>query len=364
MRGQIYIKLGDKMKKRTDGRYQKAIVINGKKQFFYGKSPAEVNKKILAYRSEEQEKKNNQKLFSNIVEEWYNIHSEEVAENTALFYRRPHEDVKEYFKGDYISDIKPRDVSFYLNLLLGKGYAKKTIAVRLIVIKLAFNYAIANDLADGNPALVVSVPNIASTNTRDRLLDEEIEAVRLSKDMLLNTLLYTGLRRNEALALHWEDVDFDREIISVNKNLKWSGGAPEIVRVLKTKASIADIPLLSPLKELLLPIAKEKGPIFTHKGKLYSAGTFYRTWQKLKNEYNINCCPHQFRHTFISFMHDSGIDVKVAQRLSRHARVQTTLDVYTHLDNSAINKGKDMLNKFIKGSQKVVKSSETTKTGG
>ena len=41
------------------------------------------------------------------------------------------------------------------------------------------------------------------------------------KSSYLNTLLYTGLRRNEALALNWEDIDFKKEIINVNKNLMW-----------------------------------------------------------------------------------------------------------------------------------------------
>ena len=48
------------MKKRPDGRYQKIITINGKKKAFYGKTIAEVNKKILAY--EEEQSKG--KLFS------------------------------------------------------------------------------------------------------------------------------------------------------------------------------------------------------------------------------------------------------------------------------------------------------------
>lgn len=335
------------MKKRADGRYQKAITIDGKKQFFYGKTQAEVNKKILEYKEKEEQHENNKFLLSNVIDEWYKFHVSEISANTQNFYNRPIEDVKKHFENAYIDKIRPKDISEFINILSKKMYTRRTIAARLMVLKLAYKYAVINDMIDNNPALVVSIPNSRKYNKRDKLTNEEIESVKKSKHLFLNTLLYTGLRRNEALALNWEDIDFENEIITINKNLIWADGAPKVVEILKTESSSAVIPLLKPLKELLLPCAQKNGMIFTYKGKMYSSGTFYREWIKIKEEYNLNCCPHQFRHTFISIMHDSGIDVKTAQRLARHARVQTTLDIYTHLDDTAITKGKNMLNDFL-----------------
>ena len=335
------------MKKRKDGRYQKAITINGKKTFFYGSTVAEVNKKILEYKEKADREQADKFLLSNVIDEWYKFHATEIAANTQKFYNKPMEDVKEYFANDYIDKIRPKDISEFIKSLSKKMYSRRTLSARLMVLKLAYKYAIINNMVDTNPALVVSLPNSRKYNKRDKLTKEEIENVKNSKHLFLNTLLYTGLRRNEALALNWEDIDFKKEIIEVNKNLMWADGTPKVVEILKTESSAAVIPLLKPLKELLLPYAQKSGMIFTHKGKLYSSGTFYREWEKIKKEYNLNCCPHQFRHTFISIMHDSGVDVKTAQRLARHARVQTTLDIYTHLDDTAVNKGRAVLNDFL-----------------
>ena len=37
------------MKRRSDGRYTKSITVNGKRVFFYGKTKAEVERKIYDY---------------------------------------------------------------------------------------------------------------------------------------------------------------------------------------------------------------------------------------------------------------------------------------------------------------------------
>ena len=71
------------MKKRADGRYQKAITIDGKKQFFYGKTQAEVNKKMLAY----EKKKEQGRTFEEVAEEWYDKHSITLSPTTIPGYR-------------------------------------------------------------------------------------------------------------------------------------------------------------------------------------------------------------------------------------------------------------------------------------
>jgi integrase len=39
---------------------------------------------------------------------------------------------------------------------------------------------------------------------------------------------------------------------------------------------------------------------------------------------------HTFRHTYSSLLAESGDDVKVVQELMRHAKVSTTMEIYTH----------------------------------
>lgn len=47
------------------------------------------------------------------------------------------------------------------------------------------------------------------------------------------------------------------------------------------------------------------------------------------------------RHTLITNLYKSGVDVKTTQELARHSNINTTLNVYTHLEE---NSKKDTLN--------------------
>ena len=46
-------------------------------------------------------------------------------------------------------------------------------------------------------------------------------------------------------------------------------------------------------------------------------------------------------------LHDAGIDVKSAQALARHSKFETTMDIYTELDESANQKNAKILNSFL-----------------
>ncbi len=71
--------------------------------------------------------------------------------------------------------------------------------------------------------------------------------------MLAQFFLYTGLRRGEATALTWQDIDFNTNTITVNKSTHWESNTP-VIDTPKTKAGIRkcilpDI-LVEPLQKL------------------------------------------------------------------------------------------------------------------
>ena len=58
--------------------------------------------------------------------------------------------------------------------------------------------------------------------------------------------------------------------------------------------------------------------------------------------------PHVARHTFCSNMAKSGVNPKKLQYIMGHANVSITLDVYTHLDFSQIQKKMEAVQKNTK----------------
>ena len=67
------------MVKRSDGRWQEVVTINGKRKYFYGKNKSEVMAKIRAYK----ETASNAANFDVVADEWWEEHEPTLAYNTA-----------------------------------------------------------------------------------------------------------------------------------------------------------------------------------------------------------------------------------------------------------------------------------------
>ena len=113
-----------------------------------------------------------------------------------------------------------------------------------------------NGVVSTNPVSVVEIPKGLSHNDWEGLTEEQIKKIEQSNNLFALFLLYTGMRRNEALAIRWEDIDFKMNVITVNKQVLWQTAAsPEIIDTTKSKSGNRTVPLLKPLAERLI---KEK----------------------------------------------------------------------------------------------------------
>ena len=145
-------------------------------------------------------------------------------------------------------------------------------------------------------------------------------------------MYYTGLRVGELLALTPEDIDFDRHIISVNKNYQRLNGKDYIYPP-KTEAGYREVVmpkvLESCLREYLAKLydVQPTDRIFPYDrgwvGRQMKYGCDHSGTQKIR--------VHDVRHTHASLLIDMGCTpLLVAERLG-HERVQTTMETYSHL---------------------------------
>lgn len=159
-------------------------------------------------------------------------------------------------------------------------------------------------------------------------------------------LLYTGLRIGEALALTWEDVDFQSKTVKINKNLKQvknrdndNQGKYKIIiqNSTKTNSGSRIVPLNNKAIEALNHIKKITGQfkyVFsTETGNNVSGRTYdtmFRRIQencKFKEIYGV----HALRHTFASLLFKKGVDVKTVSEILGHKDVSVTYNTYIHL---------------------------------
>jgi integrase len=169
-------------------------------------------------------------------------------------------------------------------------------------------------------------------------------------------MLGVGLRRGEALALRWSNLDLETGTVTIAKSLQRrrtgevtpSGRRRgELLEVdPKTEASAATIALPEPVIESLRAhrraqlVARMAARVRVDAGLVFTTGigsaleprNVNRAWDAL-------CAPagvrhlrvHDLRHATATFMLAEGVDLKVIQATLRHSRLSTTADVYAHV---------------------------------
>ena len=317
------------MVKRADGRWQETVHLPGmdKPKYFYGKTKAEIKKKIIEWELQQESKEN----FAAVAEEWWDIHAPKIAHNTTKSYAPALKRAQEYFGDTPVSTIKPVDISRFIKQFARKGFAQKTVKTQLLVVSLICSYAVERGYCDYNVARDIKVPDGLSKKKVTAPTSDDISRVKASTNCMFGMfaywLLYTGMRRGELLALDWSDVDVKKRIIHVRRSLYYVGNAPE-VKEPKTKTSTGSIPLLDALLNVITP--RNSGLVFPdpQTGTYITNKRFCTLWRKYQEESGVSATPHQFRHAFATMLFEAGIPAEKAQIILRHAQVSTTMDIY------------------------------------
>jgi integrase len=212
----------------------------------------------------------------------------------------------------------------------------KTAQTQLSVINMIFRYAVRRGEIPFNPARDIEVPKDLPKSTRTVPTDAEINAIRASWDtqaaQMANWFLYTGLRRNELLALEWEDVDIKARAITVSKSIYRGMDGKTHLKEPKTEAGIRTVPLLDALAKHLTP---GSGLIFRNRyGTYITDAQFEKLWREFQSEKGITCTPHQLRHATVTMyceaVDDGRLSLQDVQHIVGHANYQTTMNIYNH----------------------------------
>ncbi len=339
------------MAKKKDRKYAKIVVEIGGEQV----------RKSIAYRTlaeyEEKKKKliedakkQNTFTFKRVALQWQEQHEEQIQLYTAECYKKPLKDVIEEFGDELITEITPEKIQKFLDEMATKKYAKQTIKLRKTVLKQIFDFAIFNQHVMYNPVSVCKVAKTAPASQRLLPDESDIETIKnnLNSEMGLYCalLMYTGMRREEALAVSYEDFDLKSNLIRVNKTLIFDSNSGIIRDSTKSTAGNRFIPFIAPLQKILT-IKGKKGLLFNRDGRPLKKGEFDKAFNKYRKDLNISCTSHQLRHYFCTVCFDAGLDEKDLQEIMGHSKIAMSKDIYTHIRKQRKQDAADKLNSFL-----------------
>lgn len=362
--------------KRADGRYRVKIylgVVDGKKKYkyVYGNTQKEANLKadeIKASLKKGMNLSSANDSFAVWADYWLTYKKNEVSAdryNSLVPRVQVWKDALYFAK---INQIKPFDLQNILfsiserNPLTNKPMAKKTVRSYIQIITAIFDFAIDNRIIDFNPALKLKAPQGASEKHRRALSEEERQWVmefehRAKPSAML--MMLSGLRRGEATALQWNDIDFSKNTITVTRSYNFKQN--EFKKPKNNKSRIITVPQI--LIDYLSTLPRVSPFVLTSaKGLMMTDTAWKRLYDSYMKDLNLQYgnfvtvpnkfapsktpmmikpfTPHELRHTFCTIMYEAGVDVLTAKEQMGHSDVKTTLSIYTHL--SALHKEKDL----------------------
>ena len=297
--------------------------------------------------------------FDKAAEQWLTLHSKPNLRSHEDNAERYEKHVKPFFGDTPLAAITgERVLEFRAKLMsksrkVGKGedaeerkLAARTINLVMALVRSILRFAVASGYIQASPTdrigrgklmLPLERTKMAPPIGRAEDVGRVLEAIRTIGEEsdrpvlygLFATLVYTGLRRGEAMGLRWSDVDLDRQLITVRRS--YDG---------RTKSGKQR---LVPIPAELVSILKQHRQADPWKGELVfpneNGGACFSKNSKPGKvlELALKRCGlprirvHDLRHVFASFFVMNGGDIFTLQRILGHSTPQITSDTYAHL---------------------------------
>lgn len=353
-----------RLKKRADNRFTVTATLDGKRRFFYGTTQAEAKAKAEEARARVKlggPVRDASRTLADWLDEWTETYLplSNRAESTKIMH-------KGYVRTWIIptigtiplGNLNVGDINRMLLAMRAAGKAEATRRNAYTTLRKALDDAVTNGLLAANPAHRIRQPGVTRHEARFLTTPEVRRLLEASKnrryDVILRFILGTGLRRGEALALRWSDVDLENADAKLRGSLV-RRGQQLIVSGVKTKSSRRTIALSTAMSALL---ARQKatqaaerlraGNLWQDKGFVFATATgapvepqnVLRTVREAAVDAGLGgVTVHSLRHTYATAALLNGVALKVVSQNLGHASIQITADTYGHVTDEAARAG-------------------------
>jgi integrase len=252
-----------------------------------------------------------------------------------------------------LSELRPRHISSYCSNAVRRGLSSRTVLHHFRLLHKALKDNVKLGFISVNPCDGVEPPRPVDKEMKFIRPDEVRRFLSAAREAswpyyyLFYTMLFSGLRRSEVLALVWGNLDLDLCVLSVTQTLYKLSGGKYIVSPPKTRKSRRQVSL-PPSLALLLRDYKEQVEaqwlllgkpltdadfVFAHpNGAPLDPSTVTHAFHKVVRKSGLGGLRlHDLRHSYASLMLAAGVNVKAISQSMGHANIGITLDTYSHL---------------------------------
>lgn len=326
------------------------------------------------------EKNSNIKTFKNLYELWFEQHSKDIKATTIQRIEAHFENhILPKFSRMNLTKITPLYCQHCVNEWAENLATYKQLKVYTGKV---FKYGILIGVIESNPMERTITPK-----QRNKLVKQESDSFYTKAELkqffkcleqlddkrayaFFRVLAFLGLRKGEAMALTWRDIDFRNNTMTINKTLAELHNGQAIVQSTKTDSSNRmlkmDQQTANILREWKNHVIQEKFALGIRDENTLDNVVFCSNWyshdkQYLYKAYANNVMKkvqrnfpdmkiirvHDFRKTNASLLFESGASIKdVAQRLG-HKSTKTTTDIYVKVTPAKQNETSENFAKYM-----------------
>lgn len=303
--------------------------------------------------------------------------------------------------GQYkLKALSPTVLQQFISDKFNEGYSRNTLSVIKGILSNSLNYAVEPlKYIESNPMLYVKLPSkraVAKVPTRsaphifipkdkmNEIFDRFPEGTSTHLPLMLG--YKCGLRLGEAYGLVWEDIDLEKQILSVNRQVQWhekdtptSTGywyftnpkydsfrtisidkdLTELLKRTKDKSERAKVfyedmyihnyesdhtRILNTNengKEVNLVIVRDSGEFIQPRTMQHTSNIIHTKLDYPEFDF------HSLRHTHCSMLLEAGASPKYVQERLGHKNIQVTMQIYQHLTENMVQQGDNVLNKLF-----------------
>lgn len=338
--------------KRKEGRYEAACYVHTpqgvKRVRRYAKTLSEAESILVELRS-----KNDSGILSSTREEklgdymdyWLLTVTSTIRRRTYISYETT---IRLYLKpglgSERLTKLTVAEVQLFINNERRKGQSDRNLQKMRIVLSAVLNHALFEERVIRNVARSVKIPTYRPKEIVPWNADQLVRFLKVSSNSSYHAIYllmgFYGLRGGEALGISWSDIDTNKKIIRIRRQVEYVDGH-YVYAELKTKAGRRDLPIVGIIQDMLDSLTPTpNGPLpdllfKTVNGLPVDAANMRRTFKSLSRRAGLPIInPHHLRHTAATNLKDLGIAPKDAQMILGHAHISTTMQIYQHSNMS------------------------------
>ncbi|MGG5368434.1 tyrosine-type recombinase/integrase [Enterococcus sp. AZ196] len=277
----------------------------------------------------------------------------------------------------YIGEMKLNDIKpVFLQKLVYQWHDKyKQYAYIRKVASQVFKYGVSLEIIDTNPMSKTLIPRPKQAEkkllfwTKQELntFFEKLEDFGNQKQLTyFRVLAYTGMRKSEALALQWKDIDFTNKKISITKTIsmdendqQYVSNTPKTINSIRTisvdEETIKQLTIWRLVQkesyfQLGISTTNEDQFIFTDtQNRLYKPQRVNDWLNYLIDKYELpRITPHNLRHTHVSLLLEAGVPIKEVSERVGHKDSKITMEIYAHISEEQSERAVDTFMNFMK----------------